>query len=42
MRDWYVEKDMLGMPNERVITSEYTAGEVVWMILGDVKGKTPG
>lgn len=38
MRDWWREKDYLNIEPERILTDDMKAGEVLEMILSDVRG----
>lgn len=41
LRAWYLEKDLLAMPNERVFTDRHTKDEIVTTILDDVYSRNP-
>lgn len=36
MKSWWLEKDMLGFPNETIFTAKQTQDDVVEMIIKDI------
>jgi len=36
MKSWWLEKDMLGFPNETIFTTKQTQDDVVEMIIKDI------